>query len=385
MQEIAPKHTCTGCHACYNICPTESISMNCDEEGFLYPKIDSGKCINCWKCKKACPVIKDCSGNQKGVAYGCINNDEQTRMDSSSGGVFSLLADTILTDGGVVYGAAFDDEFNLKHICVESNKELYKLRGSKYIQSTISDTYKTAEAYLKQGRKVLFSGTPCQIGGLKAYLDHDYDNLFLVDLICHGVPSQKVFKIYLDSLKKNMNTSLSDKSEVRFRDKANGWYGYSVSVKFDGTHTYCKNKSQDAYMKAFLNNISLRPSCYNCHYKSVNRQGDITLADFWGVKQQLPEMFDNKGTSLVLVNTEKGRRIFENISDSMKFMQVDYDRALKANTAAYQSCKMPRKRKQFMLSLDTVDFKKNVESCTKPDMVSIIKKLIKRGIKYVQK
>ena len=385
MQEIAPKHICTGCHACYNICPTNSISMCHDEEGFLYPEIDGTKCVNCEKCKKVCPVFMDYSGNENSIAYACVNNNEQIRIDSSSGGVFSLLAENVIACDGVVFGAAFDEEFDVKHICVQNDREIYKLRGSKYVQSTISDAYKEVEKYLKQGRQVLFSGTPCQIGGLKTYLKFDYDNLILVDLICHGVPSPKAWRKYLQYQQNKYGSRLEENSIINFRDKRSGWYKFSLSIKFNDEKEHLKDLSEDLFMKAFLNNLCLRKSCYNCHFKSVNRQSDITLADFWGVKEQLPEMFDNKGTSLVLVNTDKGKCLFENISDSIKLSKVDINKALKTNTAAYKSCEMPKNRTKFMASLDTVDFKKNVEECTKPGIVLRIKKLIKRGIRYVQK
>ena len=385
MQEIVNKQKCSGCCACYNICPVSCISMEYDEEGFLYPVIDNSKCVDCGMCKKICPVLKEYSGNVIGKAYACMNKNETVRVESSSGGVFSLVAEQIIDEGGVVFGAAFDRDFSVKHICIQSKEEIYKLRGSKYLQSNVSDTYKEAKVFLEQRRLVLFSGTPCQISGLKAYLQADYDNLIVLDLVCHGVPSQKAFNRYLDQLQRCCDAAITEQTKIKFRDKFSGWYGYSVSVKFDESNIYYKKHTQDLFMRAFLNNLCLRPSCYNCHSKSLNRQSDITLADFWGVKEQLPEMFDNKGTSLVLVNSEKGRKIFEEIKDKMIVSKVDFDKAVKRNTAAYKSCKMPKERKKFMTSLDTTDFKTNVEACVKSGVIIKIKRLIKRGIRYVQK
>ncbi len=385
MQEIVNKRKCSGCRACYNACPFSAINMECDKEGFMYPSIDNAKCIDCGKCKNVCPVLTEYSGNKGISAYACINKNEHTRIESSSGGIFSLIAEAVIDKGGVVFGAAFDDSFNVIHICVENKKELSRLMGSKYVQSDIRDTYKRAEEFLKQNLLVLFSGTPCQISGLKAYLGVDYDNLILLDLICHGVPSQKVFNIYLNELQKNCDCSITSETKIQFRDKISGWYGYSVSVKFDQNNIYCKNKSDDIYMKAFLNNLSLRPSCYNCHCKSIYRQSDITLGDFWGIKKLHPELFDNKGTSLVLINTDKGERIFKAISDSIQVIKVDLESAIKRNTSVYKAPKMPKTRTKFMKSLDTVDFKTNVETCTKSSFIIKIKRFIKRGIKYVQK
>ena len=385
MEQIAPKHMCSGCWACYNTCPVGAINMECDKEGFMYPIIDTDKCIDCGKCKNICPAFKEYCGNKNISAYACINKNEDIRMESSSGGIFSLIAEAVIDKGGAVFGAAFDEEFNVRHIYVENKKDISKLRGSKYVQSDIGDTYKIAENFLKQNRPVLFSGTPCQISGLKAYLGMDYENLIALDLVCHGAPSQKVFELYLKEMQKKCDASVTNETKIQFRDKISGWYGYSVSIKFDQFNVYCKNKSQDAYMKAYLSNLSLRPSCYNCHNKSVHRQGDVTLGDFWGIKELHPEMFDNKGTSLILINTDKGERIFEEISDNIQAVQVDVESAIKRNTAVYKASKMPKTRAKFMASLDTVDFKKNVEECTKPGIVLRIKKLIKRGIKYVQK
>lgn len=385
MQQIAERHICSGCQACYNICPTSSIIMEYDDEGFLYPVIDNAKCIDCGKCKAICPVLNDYIGNDKGISYACINKDDEVRSRSSSGGVFSIVAEAVIHKGGVVFGAAIDKSLCVRHVMIEDESGLSQLRGSKYVQSDISDTYKRVKKELDKGRYVLFSGTPCQISGCKSYLGREYDRLIMLDIICHGVPSLKTFHKYVDYRANVLNADVNDKTSVNFRDKTYGWHGYCLSIRFGDTASYLEKSSKDLFMKAFLNNLCLRPSCYNCHSKSVNRESDITLADFWGVKEQLPEMFDNKGTSLVLVNSEKGRKLFEEISDRMIVSEVDFDKAVKRNISAYQSCTMPKERKKFMTSLDLVDFKTNVETCIKSGMIIKIKRLIKRGIKYVQK
>lgn len=351
------KEQCSGCHACYNICPKSCIKMYSDSEGFLYPEIDYGICIDCGLCKKVCPAYNEYKGNPKGEAYACVNKDDDIRLSSSSGGIFTLLAENILNKNGVVFGAAFDVNFNVGHICVTSCDELSALRGSKYVQSTVCDAFSKAKKILDDGRPVLFTGTPCQISGLKTYLGRDYDNLISQDIICHGSPSPKIWQKYLDYCKKGT----SEVDSVCFRDKAKGWNNYSVLIRFSNGSERTNVFSKDLYMKAFLSNLSLRPSCYNCKSKSVERESDITLADFWGVKSIAPEIFDDKGTSLVLINSPKGKRIFEEIKNDIKYMNADFDSAVKYNTSVSVSAKMPKNRNKFFENADKTDFSKLVK------------------------
>ena len=332
--ELADKEVCSGCHACFNACPKHCITMTYDEDGFLQPNIDTSICIECGKCKAVCPVLKDYNGNPKGKAFACINNNDNIRIQSSSGGVFTLIAEYVLDNGGVVFGAAFDDELNVKHIEVSTKKELNLLRGSKYLQSEIGDSFIRVKEYLENGKLVLFTGTPCQISGLKAYLNKAYDNLIMQDLICHGVPSPKVWQIYLRYQSKKHKSQVDRESIPVFRKKDEGWQRYSVSLSFINGAEYCSTFDRDLFMNAFLSNICLRLSCYNCHSKSLNRESDITLADFWGVDNVIPELFDDIGTSLVLVNSKKGMKIFEYISQYMKCRETDIDVAVSYNLAA---------------------------------------------------
>lgn len=389
MIKIKNKELCSGCHSCFNVCPQQCIKMTADFEGFLYPVIDMENCIDCGLCEKACPIINGYNGAAKGKAYACINKDEVIRINSSSGGIFTLIATEILKTGGIVFGAAFDEELNVHHIEVDSRKDLNLLRGSKYLQSRIGDTYKKVENYLKENRSVLFSGTPCQISGLKSYLKKDYDNLILQDIICHGVPSIYVWQQYLKFRKKTAEQDVDRNILPSFRLKDNGWKNYLLSINFVGEKEYKCIASQDIYIKAFLNNLSLRPSCYACHSKSIVRESDITLADFWGIENVLPEMFDDKGTSLVLVNSEKGRLLFENVADKMICKEVNIDDAIKYNPSAIKSVNRPKNRDKFMNLILNIDFDKAVSKCLK---VSTIKKgiikfkiIIKRMCKYVQK
>ena len=386
MQKITEKYKCTGCHACYNICPVNSIKIEPDNDGFLHSAIDEKTCINCGRCQRVCPVIKDYIGNKKGQAFACINKNEDVRLQSSSGGVFSLIAEYVLSQNGVVFGAAFNDDFGVKHIEILSEDELYKLRGSKYLQSTIGDTYKKAEEYLKQGKMVLFSGTPCQISGLKSYLGKEYDNLILQDFICHGVPSPAVWKKYIEF--RETRSNLKAKTAY-FRDKTYGWKKFSLKCIFDNDDEYVQTLDKDEFMQSFLKNLCLRPSCYNCHSKSINRESDITLADFWGIDNVLPEMNDDKGTSLVLVNSQKGKDVFHKISANMIYKEVDIMEAVKYNSSAYKSVDYPKNRDKFMKLVKKMDFDKALNKSIRKSLINrIINKfnfVIRRVLKNVQK
>ena len=277
MLEIENKEKCSGCHACYSVCPTKAIEMVKDEKGFKYPVIDQPKCVNCHLCEKTCPIINKKIVDNEPKAYSCYNKNNEVRSKSSSGGIFTLIASKILEKNGVVFGASFNNKFMVEHIYVEKEEELYKIRGSKYLQSIIGDSYKQAKKFLEEGRYVLFTGTPCQIEGLLSYLNKDYENLITQDIICHGVPSPKVWNKYLEYREKEDGEI---PLEINFRSKENGWKNYNLKFRYNG-HEYKNNQNTDKYMQAFLKNVSLRESCYNCSFKKINRLSDITLADFW--------------------------------------------------------------------------------------------------------
>ena len=307
MIEIKDKTRCMGCHACYNRCPVQAIEMVEDEKGFKYPQVNKEKCINCGLCERVCPILNQRKVKNTPKAYAVKNKNEEVREKSSSGGMFSLLAEKVLQDGGVVFGVAFDENWQLKHIYVENIEDLQIFRGSKYLQSIVGETYSKLKDFLIEGRKVMYTGTPCQIEGLKSYLGKEYENLFTQDIICHGVPSPKVHERYLKYLRDKYKTK--NIKNIIHRTKINGWKNWCVNIKFDNSE-YIKAHEQDPYMQAFLRNTSLRESCYNCQFKKKHRISYITLADFWGIENIAPEMDDNKGTSLVIINSEKGKQIF---------------------------------------------------------------------------
>ena len=340
MISITNKQDCCGCHACASVCAKRSITMQEDNEGFLYPVVDANTCTDCGLCEKVCPVINQDKPRKPLKVYAAKNRNEEIRRQSSSGGIFTPLAEAVIRDGGVVFGAKFDKDWNVVHAWTDTIEGIADFRGSKYVQSTIGDTYREAREFLKQGRKVLFSGTPCQISGLRKFLRKEYDNLLIVDVVCHGVPSPLVWRKYLeetmerlraerDAGKNTVSSSLMDLpviTAISFRDKTHGWKkfgfrlryaaskaaGNSVSISSnDEDSTFLQPFLKNVFMKGFLKNLYLRPSCYACAARSGKSGSDISIADFWGVQNYYPEFDDDKGIGLVLVNTDKGRRAYE--------------------------------------------------------------------------
>lgn len=380
-KEIKLNRDCMGCHGCANICPKNCISMEMDKEGFLYPKVDYDSCINCNQCINACPIINKKIVDNEPLAYACMNKNEEIRLDSSSGGVFTLVAEHVIDKGGVVFGACFNDSFELEHNYVKTKEDLSKLRGSKYLQSKLGNSYNEVKEFLDLGQIVLFTGTPCQIAGLKSFLgDEIYDNLVTIDIICHGVPSPEVWRKYVEFREKKSN---SQAQRIAFRQKNEGWKRYSVSFSFKNNTEYFKILSEDLYMKAFLKDVCLRPSCYDCEFKTLNRQSDITLADFWGIENVLPEMDDDKGTSLIFVNSEIGQDIFNSISINMIFKEVNINEATKYNSAAIKSVPKNPNRDNFFDYLDNLEFDELVKRYCTDKLVTRTKQKVKTSIRGI--
>lgn len=384
MIKIEEKSKCCGCSACAKICPKNAIKMVEDEKGFKYPVVDKEKCIECGLCIKVCPIINKTQKENKPEAYAIINKNEDVRSKSSSGGIFTLLAEEIIKNGGVVFGARFDDNWRVIHDYVEKVEELNIFRGSKYLQSDMGDSYQKVKEFLEQGREVLFTGTPCQIEGLKAFLRKDYDNLYTQDIICHGVPSPKVHDKYLQYQIKKFNAKKVKKLEHRNKDI--NWKDYCVKIEFDKGE-YIESHNRDPFMQAFLRDTILRDSCYDCQFKKKNRISDITLADFWGIDKVLPALDDNKGTSLVIINSQKGKEILEKIKDKITLQKVDFEEAIKYNQSMFKSVKKDSNREKFFEKLDEMEFDKLVKKHTyKPSIfkrgIYKIKKIVKKLIKY---
>jgi len=383
MLKITEKKDCTGCHACSNACPQNCISMKSDHEGFWYPVTDDKKCTKCGLCEKVCPIIQKKKIVNMPFAYAAYNKDEKVRLNSSSGGIFTLAAENVIKKGGVVFGACFDNNFNVIHNYTETKKGLIAFMGSKYVQSKIGGTYKEAKEFLKQGRQVLFTGTPCQIGGLKSYLGQVYENLFCIDIICHGVPSPKVWQKYVAYRE---NTAGVKTCKISFRDKSKGWKRFSVSFLFRDDTEYLQTLDKDLFMQTFLSNICLRPSCYFCNFKTLNRQSDITLGDFWGMQNLLPGMNDDKGISLVFINSNSGRRMFEEIRSLLVCKETNIDSAVSYNSPAIKSVKLNPKREAFLNQIDQIVFNKLVAKyCFDTEIMKVKKRIRAAAIKLLKK
>ena len=368
-----------GCSACAQVCPRNAIEMRVDPEGFRYPAVDHDVCIHCDLCSSACPMDrKEHQKKSSAVqAFAAINMDAQIRDKSSSGGIFTIIAESILADGGVVFGAAFSEDFRcVIHKAAESKEELEALRGSKYLQSRIGNTYQQTKDFLETGRRVLFTGTPCQIAGLHGFLKKTYPNLFTLDVICHGVPSPLVWEKYIEYHEKKAGEKIQ---QVHFRMKKPSWQDFSLQLLFGNGREYRKKHNDDMYMRCFLQNVDLRPSCYACKFKLDDMEAGCTLGDFWGIGGILTEADYQKGVSLVLLRTEKGNALFSGVMDKLWIREVDVDQALAGNTAAVKSVTVPDKRSEFMEGLQRMPPETLFYTYGQPRISKRIKRVI-RGL-----
>ena len=375
MIVLNEKQDCCGCTACVERCPKQCITMQEDEEGFLYPHIEESICIDCGLCEKVCPVINQAGPRKPLKVYAAKNPDEKIRMQSSSGGVFTMLAEKIINDGGAVFGAKFNKNWEVVHDYTETIDGLAAFRGSKYVQSNIGNCYIKAEQFLKDGRKILFSGTPCQIAGLNLFLKKEYNHLLTIDVVCHGVPSPIVWRDYIKSISKS-NPVLS----VTFRDKSTGWKNYST--KYVMINTEVKHYSiDDNHMQGFLLNLYLRPACYACPSKCGKSMSDITIGDFWGIQNHYPDFDDDKGTGLVLLNTEKSIQLYKTLH--IDNTETTYQQAYAGNPAMEHSAKGTKQRVEFWKEYKYRGIGAIKKNCNKmkPSMVYRVINKIKRIIK----
>lgn len=354
------KENCCGCGACVNICPKHAVSMQEDENGFLYPYIDNEKCIKCSMCKKVCAYQNKTETALPKETFAAQTDDENIISASASGGVFTAIASMILKDKGVVFGSAMmntNDGLQAVHIKAESVEDMKKLQGSKYVQSNTGNVYRQVKDELQSNRLVLFSGTPCQVAALKSYLGNkSYDNLFTIDIICHGVPGQGMFSAYIKDYEKKLNGKIT---EFKFRDKCRGW-GLTGSVKYIAHNGQEKDKlvpcKMSSYYMLFLKSHIYRENCYSCKYASANRPGDITIGDYWGIEDEHPEYLkanggaldQDKGISCILVNNEQGEKLLEKFGEKIVLKSSEYQKAARHNGQLRAPCKVSDRREQIL-------------------------------------
>lgn len=381
MINTLPRQNCCGCESCIQICPKQCISLNEDKEGFRYPKINLTNCIQCNLCEKVCPGIqlKESENKSKLISYAAINKSNSVRFNSSSGGVFYELAKYIIEKkNGIIYGASLITPEIVQHIRITEIKDIIKLQKSKYLQSHIGNTFKKVKDDLVSERVVLFSGTPCQIKALHLFLKNVcYPNLFTVDIACHGIPSSKIWHIYLSSLNLKTLNILVD-----FRDKNAAWHNYTLSIsKQDtGRKVVSERCDNNIFMKGFIYNLYNRPSCHHCPAKKFTSGSDIMLADYWGIEKFYPELDDNKGTSLVITKSEKGEFLFSNIKQQFKYQQTDF-KTVECRTETFYTCSSPHyKREDFFKKVTIQNIEKLINKYLKhsyPISIRITSKLPK--------
>jgi len=396
MIDIKEKKNCCGCGGCMNVCPKHCITMKADNEGFLYPEIDKDACVNCGLCEKVCPVVNckpDIPFEQ--TAYLVQNKDEVVRRESTSGGAFTTISEYVIKQGGVIFGAAYDDKFRVHHMYVEEKTELWRFRNSKYVQSNTEKTFSQAEKFLKEGRMVCYSGTPCQIEGLKRYLRRKYENLITVDIVCHAVPSPLVWNKYVEMQQEQFGTGISN---IIFRDKHYGYKYSTMTIKDkDGKEVYTYGIDTDPMLRAFFSNICDRPSCYDCKFKKRYRVSDFTLWDCYEVDKFDKNLDDDKGTTRVLVHSEKGREMLKKIESDITFAEVNPDDLTAQVKEMFYSVSSNEKRQQFFRDANTMNSKELFEKwfpetakvriertarifCYKTGIYNIAKKVAKKVI-----
>jgi len=357
--------------------------MRSNAEGFLYPEIDSDLCNNCGLCEKTCPILRDDLQNNVLETFAAKNLNKEQLLRSASGGIFAVLAEKILEQSGIVFGCAYDENLAVKHIGIESLNELHRLQSSKYVQSDTLDTYTHARNFLKQNRKVLYSGTPCQIAGLKAFCGKDCENLTTMDLVCHGVPSPGLFAKYIEWLGKKIGGKII---YYNFRSKERGGWSYKLKAKAKTkTKTKYLKCHSDPYFRKFLLNETLRECCYSCKYTCGKRAGDITLADYWGIQQEHPVFFSRDGVSAILVNTQKGKSLFESIKNKAEIIQSTFENVAKHQGMLSRPAKRPAARDSAYSSIDESFFRITLLMRWKVlirDMKSLIPEKVK---KYLRK
>lgn len=389
INTIGKHSNCCGCRACEQLCPTKAISMLPNNEGFIEPYIDKEKCIHCGLCLKRCPQANrpKTSEFDKSEVYAAKNKEIQEQKEGSSGGIFSILANHVLSQGGIVFGAGFTSELAVEHTGIETKERLAELKGSKYVQSNTKHTFSEVKHALEKGKKVLYTATPCQIGGLKRFLGKEYDNLITIDLVCHGVPSPKLFEKYVHWLEEKEHSKIKSLS---FRSKEKKTWGLNMKIEYTSKTKYTP-AALDPYYQTFLDGKTYRECCYDCLYANTDRIGDLTIADYWGIEKQHPEFYDENGVSAIMINTKKGRDIFEQIKENMVTIPTQIEKVIKENHNLVKPTQRYRRRDSVYQGIEEKSFadmiKENLNYHTsikaqiKNKIPNTVKKTIKRIIK----
>lgn len=357
MKVLEEKQKCTGCAACYNICPTKSIIMQEDLEGFRYPKINEETCISCGLCQKICPILNKLDSSDKleePIKIAAWSKNQGTRLDSTSGGIFSELANAIYEKKGYVVGAIYNNEWMVQHYISNNPEDITKIRSSKYLQSNINTIYKEIQEKLKKNDIVLMCGTPCQISGLYNFLQKKYDNLYTCDFICRGVNSPKIFKGYIQSLEKKYKSKVK---KIKFKNKTYGWHNFSTKIDFVNGKTYIGGRYIDSYMVGYLKySAFIRPSCYECKFKELPRVSDITLADFWGIEKIDKNLDNDTGTSLILLNSPKGKELFEKVKANVEYTEIRSKEIFTENICMNKSVEKTETREKVFEKIDELSY-----------------------------
>lgn len=386
MVNIEEKVRCSGCAACANVCPKKCIKMEMDNEGFLYPVVNTEECIECGLCDKICPILHKQKNEReiKEIAYAVYNTKNDIRKNSTSGGFFTAISEKIIDLGGIVFGVVFDDNFKVKHTAIDKKEELYRFRGSKYVQSEINDTYIKIKRELENDRYVLFSGTPCQVYGLKAFLQKDYEKLYTIDLICHGVPSPGLWEKYIKNKQDKGKIS-----KLYFREKTYGFNSSTMSIYYENGKKYKKGHETDEMLRLFFGGISLRPSCHECNFKGRDRISDFTIGDCFKVGELIEGEDSDIGTTLLVVHSKKAESLLPKI-ENIKYQEVNFDKALLLNggdieTMYLASAEPSKKRSEFFDDFNKLEYKdliaKYCPKTTKTRIKSALKPILyKLGI-----